>query len=176
MRRIWARRGARAKRPTLAHVLPKRTVLAEQPKCSNRRRPRRSRPRRRASWSCRCRIQWPAGVTQPACSARPTSILFTTSMPDTTLPKTTCLLSSLATITLAARGSARAPVGDGGAEEELGAVGVAAGVGHGERAGPGVLEIEVLVLERAAVDRLACPQSCTKYFACIPHRLCRCVP
>ena len=40
-------------------------------------------------------------------------------------------------------------------DEELRAVGVRAGVGHAEDARPGVLELEVLVVELAAVDRLA---------------------
>merc|ERR1712156_1027387 len=47
------------------------------------------------------------------------------------------------------------PRGLGGAQEELAAVGVGAGVGHGEDAGAGVLQGEVLVLELHAVDRLA---------------------
>ena len=47
------------------------------------------------------------------------------------------------------------PGGLDGAEEELGAVGVGAGVGHGEDAGAGVLEDEVLVRELGAVDGLA---------------------
>ena len=47
------------------------------------------------------------------------------------------------------------PAGLGGAEEELGAVGVGASVGHGEDSGPGVLQLEVLILELVAVDGLA---------------------
>ena len=47
------------------------------------------------------------------------------------------------------------PGGLGRADEELGAVGVGSGVGHGEDAGAGVLEAEVLVLELVAVDGLA---------------------
>ena len=42
-----------------------------------------------------------------------------------------------------------------GAEEKLGAVGVGTRVGHGEDAGAGVLELEVLVGELGAVDGLA---------------------
>merc|ERR1719409_2242779 len=45
-------------------------------------------------------------------------------------------------------------LGDG-AEEKLGSVGVGTRVGHGEDAGAGVLELEVLVGEFGAVDGLA---------------------
>jgi hypothetical protein len=51
--------------------------------------------------------------------------------------------------------SAIEPRGDNGGNEELGAVGVATGVGHGEKTLLGVLELEVLVLEAIAVDGLA---------------------
>ena len=44
--------------------------------------------------------------------------------------------------------------GDKG-DEELGAVGVFAGVGHGEEVGFGVLDLEVLVLKLFSVDGLA---------------------
>jgi len=47
------------------------------------------------------------------------------------------------------------PAGDGGGEEELAAVGVGAGVGHGEDTFLGVLQGEVLILELVAVDGLA---------------------
>ena len=47
------------------------------------------------------------------------------------------------------------PLGLGGAEEELGPVGVGPGVGHREHTGSGVLEGEVLVLKLVAVDGLA---------------------
>jgi hypothetical protein len=47
------------------------------------------------------------------------------------------------------------PGGDDGGDEELGAVGVGAGVGHAEKEGLGVLELEVLVRELLAVDGLA---------------------
>ena len=46
------------------------------------------------------------------------------------------------------------PGGGHRGDEELGAVGVAAGVGHGEEAGRLVLDGEVLVRELGAVDRL----------------------
>ena len=47
------------------------------------------------------------------------------------------------------------PAGLDGADKELGAVGVGAGVSHGESAGVDVLQAEVFVLELVAVDRLA---------------------
>lgn len=40
----------------------------------------------------------------------------------------------------------------GGSDEELGAVGVLSGVGHGEKTSLAVLELEVLVLELVAVN------------------------
>lgn len=40
----------------------------------------------------------------------------------------------------------------GGSDEELGAIGVLSGVGHGEKTGLGVLQLEVLVCELVAVD------------------------
>jgi hypothetical protein len=43
----------------------------------------------------------------------------------------------------------------GGGEEELGAVGVGASVGHGENTSTGVLQDEVLVLELVAIDGFA---------------------
>lgn len=42
--------------------------------------------------------------------------------------------------------------GDDGGDEELGAVGVLSGVGHGEEALLGVLELEVLVGELLTID------------------------
>lgn len=45
------------------------------------------------------------------------------------------------------------PVGDRGGDEELGPVRVRAAIGHGQQVGLGVLVLEVLVLELAAVDR-----------------------
>ena len=47
------------------------------------------------------------------------------------------------------------PAGGDGGDEELGAVGVGAGVGHGEKTGAGVLLDEVLIGELLAVDGLA---------------------
>jgi hypothetical protein len=47
------------------------------------------------------------------------------------------------------------PRGLDGADEELGAVGAGASVGHGEDTGASVLEVEVLVLELLAVDGLS---------------------
>ena len=46
------------------------------------------------------------------------------------------------------------PVGLHGAQEELGAVGVGASVGHGQDTGASVLEREVLIFELGAVDGL----------------------
>lgn len=47
------------------------------------------------------------------------------------------------------------PAGDDGGDEELGAVGVLAAVGHAQKTLAGVLELEVLVRELGAVDGLA---------------------
>ena len=47
------------------------------------------------------------------------------------------------------------PAGDDGGDEELGAVGVLAAVGHAQETLAGVLELEVLVRELGAVDGLA---------------------
>jgi len=46
------------------------------------------------------------------------------------------------------------PGGDDGGDEELGAVGVGTSVGHGEKAGLGVAELEVLIGELGTVDGL----------------------
>lgn len=42
--------------------------------------------------------------------------------------------------------------GDNSGDEELGAVGVRSGVGHGQDTLLGVLQLEVLILELVAVD------------------------
>lgn len=42
-----------------------------------------------------------------------------------------------------------------GADEELGPVGVGAGVGHGQDAGAGVCQAEVLICELVAIDGLS---------------------
>jgi len=47
------------------------------------------------------------------------------------------------------------PLGLGGADEKLGAVGVRSGVGHGQNSGSGVLQGEVLVFELVSVDGLS---------------------
>jgi hypothetical protein len=47
------------------------------------------------------------------------------------------------------------PSGNDGGDEELRAVGVGAGVGHGKETRLGVLQLEVLVLELLAVNGLA---------------------
>jgi hypothetical protein len=53
------------------------------------------------------------------------------------------------------------PRGDNGGDEELRAVGVGAGVGHGEEEGAFVGELEVLVGELFAVDGLAAGALCS---------------
>ena len=47
------------------------------------------------------------------------------------------------------------PLGLHGAQEELGAVGVWAGVGHGQNAWAGVLQSEVLIYKLGTIDGLA---------------------
>lgn len=47
------------------------------------------------------------------------------------------------------------PVCGGGGDEELASVGVGSGVGHGQNARLGVLQLEVLVLESRSVDGLS---------------------
>jgi len=47
------------------------------------------------------------------------------------------------------------PLSLGGADKELGSVGVGPSIGHGENSWPSVLQAEVLVLELVAVDGLA---------------------
>lgn len=46
--------------------------------------------------------------------------------------------------------------GNDGGDEELGAVGVLAGVGHGQETLLGVLKLEVLVLELVTIDYVEC--------------------
>lgn len=59
---------------------------------------------------------------------------------------------------------------DGG-DEELGALGVGAGVRHGEHARPGVGEVEVLVVEDAAVDALAAGAVAVGEIAALQHEV-----
>ena len=47
------------------------------------------------------------------------------------------------------------PGGDNRGDEELRAIGVGAGVGHGQEEGAGVLQLEVLIREAVAIDGLA---------------------
>lgn len=61
------------------------------------------------------------------------------------------------------------PRGIGGADEELGAVGVTASVGHGEGTKPTVLEVEVLVLKLGAVDGLSARAVAAREVAALQH-------
>mmetsp|Transcript_9809 Transcript_9809/g.24474 ORF Transcript_9809/g.24474 Transcript_9809/m.24474 type:complete len:262 (+) Transcript_9809:106-891(+) len=63
------------------------------------------------------------------------------------------------------------PGGGHGRDEELRSVGVRAGVGHGEHAGAGVLELEVLVLELRSVDGLAASAGAVGEVASLDHEL-----
>merc|ERR1719189_876520 len=63
------------------------------------------------------------------------------------------------------------PRGLHGAEEELGAVGVGPRVGHGQDAGPRVLEREVLVGELVAVDRLAARAVASREVPSLAHEV-----
>lgn len=56
-------------------------------------------------------------------------------------------------------------------DEELAAVRVRAGVGHGDVAGTAVLDIEVLVRERSAVDRFAAPSVLVREIAALDHEV-----
>jgi hypothetical protein len=78
------------------------------------------------------------------------STFWTTSIPSTTLPNTTCLPSSQGVAALRA-------------------VGVAAGVGHAQHAGAGVLEVKILVGEFFAVDRLAPGAVASRKIAPLAH-------
>jgi hypothetical protein len=63
------------------------------------------------------------------------------------------------------------PGGGDGADEELGAVGVGPGVGHGEDAGAGVLADELLVGELLAVDGLAAGAVAAGEVAALAHEV-----
>jgi hypothetical protein len=63
------------------------------------------------------------------------------------------------------------PRGRDGADEELGAVGVGPGVGHGEHTGGGVLAHELLVGELLAVDGLAAGAVPAGEVAALAHEL-----
>lgn len=67
--------------------------------------------------------------------------------------------------------SAVQPGGLDGGDEELGAVGVGASVGHGEDAGAGVLQDEVLVGELLAVDGLATSAVVVREVAALQHEV-----
>lgn len=60
--------------------------------------------------------------------------------------------------------------GDGG-HEELGAVGVGAGVGHGQETGSGVLGLEVLIGELGAVDGLSAGTVVSGEVTALQHEL-----
>ncbi len=63
------------------------------------------------------------------------------------------------------------PRGGDGGDEELGAVSVGAGVGHGEKARTGVLELEVLIGELGAVDGLAADASAVGEVTALEHEV-----
>jgi len=63
------------------------------------------------------------------------------------------------------------PVGLIGADEKLGAVGAGAGVGHGQDAGPGMLQHKVLVLELVPVDALAAGSVARREVSALAHEL-----
>ena len=63
------------------------------------------------------------------------------------------------------------PGGDDGSDEELGAVGVGARVGHGQRARGGVGERKVLVREFRAVNRLAAGPCPLREVAALQHEV-----
>ena len=63
------------------------------------------------------------------------------------------------------------PVGLDGAEEELRAVGVGAGVGHGQNARASVAQVEVLVRELLAVDGLAASAVAAGEVATLAHEV-----
>jgi len=63
------------------------------------------------------------------------------------------------------------PGGDNGGDEELGAVGVGASVGHGQDTRLGVGSLEVLIRKLLAVDRLATRAITTSEVATLKHEL-----
>jgi len=63
------------------------------------------------------------------------------------------------------------PRGLGGAQEELGTVGVGSGVGHGQDAGSGVLQLEVFVGELGSVDGFAASAVVVGKIAALAHEV-----
>merc|ERR1719244_544747 len=63
------------------------------------------------------------------------------------------------------------PLSLGSAEEELGPIGVGASISHGQNAGSGVLQLEVLILKLGAVDRLATSAISSSEVASLAHEV-----
>lgn len=63
------------------------------------------------------------------------------------------------------------PAGDNGSDEELGAVGIGSGVGHGEKSSLGVLAGEVLIGELLTVDGLATSSVAASEITTLKHEL-----
>jgi len=63
------------------------------------------------------------------------------------------------------------PGGDDGGDEELGAVGVGTGIGHGEQTRFGVVSLEVLIRELLTVDGLSSSTITTSEVAALKHEL-----
>jgi len=63
------------------------------------------------------------------------------------------------------------PAGDDGGDEELGAVGVGAGVGHRQEPRLGVLQLEVLISKLLAVDGFATSAVSFRKVATLQHEL-----
>lgn len=63
------------------------------------------------------------------------------------------------------------PLGDNGGDEELGAVGVWSGVGHGQKSWLGVLLLEVLIGELLTVDGLSTSAVTTGEITSLKHEL-----